>query len=143
MGKKLQTVHKDNKVILYTTADGKVTVDVFFSRDNFWLTQKTLADLFGVNVPAVSRHLKNIYASKELVREATVSKMETVQTEGGRKISRDVEYYNLDAVIAVGYRVNSIKATHFRIWVTNTLREFMLKGFVLNDEMLKNGRAFG
>ncbi len=143
MGKKLQTVHKDNKVILYTTADGKVTVDVFFSRDNFWLTQKTLADLFGVNVPAVSRHLKNIYASKELVREATVSKMETVQTEGGRKISRYVEYYNLDAVIAVGYRVNSVKATHFRIWATNTLREFMVKGFVLNDEMLKNGRAFG
>ncbi len=143
MGKKLQMVHKDSKVILYTTADGKVTVDVFFSRDNFWLTQKTLADLFGVNVPAVSRHLKNIYASKELIREATVSKMETVQTEGGRKISRDVEYYNLDAVIAVGYRVNSIKATHFRIWATNTLREFMVKGFVLNDEMLKNGRAFG
>ena len=143
MGKKLQQVRRDNKVILYTTADGKVTVDVFFSRDNFWLTQKTLADLFGVNVPAVSRHLKNIYATKELVREATVSKMETVQAEGGREISRDIEYYNLDAVIAVGYRVNSVKATHFRIWATNTLREFMVKGFVLNDDMLKNGRPFG
>ncbi len=143
MGKNLKPVRRDSKVILYTTADGKVTVDVFFSRDNFWLTQKTLADLFGVNVPAVSRHLKNIYASKELMREATVSKMETVQTEGGREIYRNVEYYNLDAVIAVGYRVNSIKATHFRIWATNTLREFMVKGFVLNDEMLKNGRAFG
>jgi hypothetical protein len=134
---------RQNRVILYTTADGKVTVDVFFARETFWLTQRTLADLFGVRVPAVSRHLKNIYAAGELAREATVSKMETVQAEGKRQITREVEFYNLDAVIAVGYRVNSIKATHFRIWATNTLREFIVKGFVLNDQMLKNGRAFG
>ena len=134
---------RQNRVILYTTADGKVTVDVFFARDNFWLTQRTMAELFGVKTPAVSRHLKNIYAGEELSREATISKMETVQTEGGRQITRDVEFYNLDAVIAVGYRVNSIKATHFRIWATNTLREFIVKGFVLNDQMLKNGRTFG
>jgi hypothetical protein len=132
-----------NRVILYTTADGKVTVDVYFARDNFWLTQRTIAELFGVKTPAISRHLKNIYSSGELTREATISKMETVQIEGGRQITRDVEFYNLDAVIAVGYRVNSVKATHFRIWATNTLREFVVKGFVLNDEMLKNGRAFG
>jgi len=134
---------RQNRVILYTTADGKVTVDVIFARDNFWLTQRTMAELFGVKTPAVSRHLKNIYAGEELTREATISKMETVQTEGGRRIAREVEFYNLDAVIAVGYRVNSIKATHFRIWATNTLREFIVKGFVLNDQMLKNGRAFG
>lgn len=134
---------KPGKAILYTTDDGKVTVDVFFAKDNFWLTQRTMADLFGVKTPAISRHLKNIYASGELVQEATLSKMETVQTEGGRRILREVDFYNLDAVIAVGYRVNSVKATHFRIWATNALREYIVKGFLLNDQLLKNGRAFG
>jgi hypothetical protein len=134
---------EQRSVVLYQTDDGKVTVNVLFARDNFWLTQRTMADLFGVKIPAVSRHLKNIYASGELTQAATVSKMETVQTEGGREISREVEFYNLDAVIAVGYRVNSVKATHFRIWATNTLREFIVKGFVVNDQLLKNGRAFG
>lgn len=132
-----------NRVILYTTADGKVTADVFFVQETFWLTQRTMAELFGVNSPAISKHLKNIYESQELSQEATLSKMETVQTEGERQVAREVEVYNLDAVIAVGYRVNSIKATHFRMWATNTLREFIIKGFVLNDQMLKNGRVFG
>lgn len=130
-------------VVLYQTADGKVTVNVTFARENFWLTQKALAELFGVKTPAVNKHLKNIYGSGELTPAATISKMETVQTEGGRAVTRAVEFYNLDAVIAVGYRVNSVKATHFRIWATNTLREFIIKGFVLNDEMLKRGRSFG
>lgn len=134
---------KQKRVIFYTAADGKVTVDVFFAQDNFWLTQKTMADLFGVKTPAISRHLKKIYVSKELNQEATISKMEIVQIEGQREIKREVEIYNLDAAIAVGYRVNSVKATHFRIWATNTLREFIVKGFVLNDQMLKNGRPFG
>ena len=134
---------RNSPIVLYHTPDGKVIVDVFFAEDNFWLTQKTIAELFGVKIPAISKHLKNIYETGELVPEATISKMETVQTEGARQISREVEFYNLDAVIAVGYRVNSIKATHFRIWATNTLREFMVKGFVLDDQMLKNGRAFG
>ena len=129
--------------MLYQAPDGRVTVNVLFARDNFWLTQRTMSELFGVKIPAVSRHLKNIFASGELTPEATVSKMETVQIEGGRQISREFEFYNLDAVIAVGYRVNSVKATHFRIWATNTLREFIVKGFVINDKMLKNGRAFG
>jgi len=131
------------QVVLYQTADGRVTVDVRFERENFWLTQKALAELFGVNIPAVNKHLKNIYASGELTPEATISKMEIVQTEGHREVVRHVDFYNLDAAIAVGYRVNSVKATHFRIWATNTLREFIIKGFVLNDEMLKRGRAFG
>jgi hypothetical protein len=130
-------------VVLYTTADGRITVDVRFDKDNFWLTQKAMAELFGVKVPAINKHLKNIYASGELTLEATISKMEIVQTEGGRQVARQQEYYNLDAVIAVGYRINSVAATRFRIWATQTLREFMVKGFILNDEMLKNGRHFG
>lgn len=120
--------NKTGRVVLYTTDDGKVAVDVFFANDNFWLTQKSMSELFGVNIPSVSRHLKNIYGSGELVREATVSKIETVQTEGGRQIARDVEFFNMDAAIAVGYRVNSIKATHFCIWANQTLREYMVKG---------------
>lgn len=132
-----------NRIVLYMAADGKVTVDVFFQGDNFWLPQRAMAELFGVKTPAISKHLKNIYESGELTPQATISKMETVQSEGERQITRELEYYNLDAVIAVGYRVNSLKATHFRIWATQTLREFIVKGFVLNDAMLKNGRSFG
>jgi hypothetical protein len=132
-----------SQVVLYHTADGKVTANVLFAHDNFWLTQRTMADLFGVRIPAVNKHLKNIYASGELTPGATISKMEIAQIEGGRQISREIEFYNLDAVIAVGYRVNSVKATHFRIWATNTLREYIVKGFVLNDQLLKNGRQFG
>lgn len=134
---------RQSRIILYTTADGRVTVDVFFAHESFWLTQKAMAELFGVQVPAISKHLKNIYASGELSQEATLSRMETVRTEGDRAIVREVDLYNLDATIAVGYRVSSIKATHFRIWATHTLREFVIKGFVLDDAMLKNGRAFG
>jgi hypothetical protein len=97
-----------------------------------------------VNVPGVSKHLKNIFESGELIRDATVSKMEIVRTEGARSVSRDVEYFNLDAIIAVGYRVNSYQATQFRIWATNTLREFIIKGFALDDERLKQGKqVFG
>jgi hypothetical protein len=133
----------ESRVVLYHTSDGKVTVGVTFARENFWMTQKAMTELFGINKSAISKHLKNIYASGELTLAATVSKMETVQIEGGHQTSREIEFYNLDAVIAVGYRVNSIKATHFRIWATNTLREYIVKGFVLNDELLKNGRQFG
>lgn len=131
------------KVILYQAADGNVTVNVTFARDTFWLTQKAIAELFGVKVPAINKHLKNIYASGELTPDATISKMEIVQPEGARDVAREMEFYNLDAVIAVGYRVNSLKATQFRIWATNTLRDFIIKGFILNDEMLKRGRTFG
>lgn len=135
--------NQPNRIVLYTAADGKVTVDVFFQADNFWLPQRAIAELFGVKTPAISKHLKNIYESGELTPMATISKMETVQSEGERQINRELEYYNLDAVIAVGYRVNSLKATHFRVWATQTLREFIVKGFALNDAMLKNGRNFG
>ena len=102
-----------------------------------------MAELFDVNVPAVSKHLQNIYEENELTRDATISKMETVQQEGERQVKRMVDFYNLDAIIAVGYRVNSKKATRFRQWATKTLKEYIQKGFVLNDEMMKNGRPFG
>jgi len=136
-------INEQKKVILYTAPDGKITANVFFAQENFWIPQKTMAELFGVNIPAISKHLKNIYSTKELTEDSTISKMEIVQFEGERKIKREIEVYNLDATIAVGYRINSIKATHFRIWATNTLKEFIIKGFVLNDQMLKNGREFG
>jgi hypothetical protein len=131
---------RKSPIVLYRTPDGKVTVDVFFAKDNFWLTQKTIAELFGVKIPAISKHLKNIFDSGELAEGAVVSILEIAAADGK---NYQTQFYNLDAVIAVGYRVNSIKATHFRIWATNTLREFMVKGFVLDDQMLKNGRAFG
>ena len=129
-----------NRIVLYNAVDGKVTVNVFFARDNFWLPQRAIAELFGVGIAAISKHLKNIFESGELTEAAVVSIMETTAADGKKY---QTQFYNLDAVIAVGYRVNSLKATHFRIWATNTLREFVVKGFVINDEMLKNGRSFG
>jgi hypothetical protein len=135
----------DNRqFLLYTAPDGAVKVEVCFRDESVWLTQKALAELFGVKVPAINKHLRNIFGSGELVREATVSKMEIVRPEGAREVAREVEFYNLDAIIAVGYRVNSYQATRFRIWATKTLREFIIKGFVLDDERLKQGkRVFG
>ena len=133
-----------DEFLLYTAPDGAVKVDVFFKEGTVWLTQKALAELFAVKVPAINKHLKNIFESGELDREATISKMEIVRTEGGREVAREVEFYNLDAIIAVGYRVNSYQATQFRIWATKTLKEFIIKGFVMDDERLKQGkRVFG
>jgi hypothetical protein len=130
--------------LLYTAPDGTVKVEVFCRDETVWLSQKALAALFGVQVPAIAKHLKNIFDSGELHREATVSKMEIVQMESHRRVIREVEFFNLDAIIAVGYRVNSYQATQFRIWATKTLREFMIKGFALDDERLKNGgKLFG
>jgi hypothetical protein len=129
-----------NRIVLYNAADGKVTVNVVFANDNFWLPQQAMAELFGVGKAAISKHLKNIFESGELTEAAVVSKMETTAADG--KVYQ-TQFYNLDAVIAVGYRVNSLKATQFRIWATNTLREYVVKGFVIDDQMLKNGRSFG
>jgi len=135
---------EQGKFLLYTGKDGAVKVEVFFQGETVWLTQKAIAELFGVKVPAINKHLKNIFESGELTREATVSIMEIVRSEGRREVGRKVEFYNLDAIIAVGYRVNSFQATRFRIWATKTLKEFIRKGFVLDDERLKQGnRVFG
>ncbi|HZK61723.1 MAG TPA: RhuM family protein, partial [Anaerovoracaceae bacterium] len=130
--------------ILYTSNDGDVNVEVFLKDETLWLTQKAMAGLFGVKVPAISKHLANIYETGELSEEPTISILETVQKEGAREVLRKMEFYNLDAIIAVGYRVNSYQATQFRIWATRTLKEYIIKGFVMDDERLKQGnRVFG
>lgn len=126
-----------SEIILYKTEDGVIKIDAILQNETIWLTQNAMAELFNVNVPAISKHLSNIYEDGELVREATVSKMETVQNEGGRQVSRNKDFYNLDAIIAVGYRINSKRATQFRIWATAILKEYIIKGFAMDDERLK------
>ncbi len=138
-----EKVNHATDIILYTTETGNVIVEVLFSDETFWLSQKRMAELFGVEVHTINYHLKEIYASGELKEEATIRKIRIVQKEGYRDVSRVIDYYNLDSIIAVGYRVNSFQATQFRIWATKTLREFMIKGFVLDDERLKQGKRFG
>jgi len=133
----------ESRIVLYQTDDGKVTVDVQFEDETFWLTQKAIAELFDTTVANINIHLKNIFDEEELFAEATIKDSLIVQTEGSRAVNRKVQLYNLDAIIAVGYRVSSKKATRFRQWATKTLREYIQKGFVLNDDMLKNGRPFG
>lgn len=133
----------EGELILYRTADDAVRVEVLYESETFWLDQKRIAELFGVELPTISYHLKEIYGSGELTREATLRKILRVQKEGSRDVRREIEFYNLDAIISVGYRVNSAQATQFRIWATQTLREFIVKGFVLDDERLKLNKRFG
>lgn len=129
---------RESELLLYTAPDGAVKVSVVFRDETAWLTQRSLADLFGVGIPAIAKHLKNIFEEGELVEDSVVSILETTAADGKSYRTR---YYNLDAIIAVGYRVNSYQATQFRIWATKTLREFMTKGFVLDDDRLKQGKA--
>jgi hypothetical protein len=126
--------------LLYTTPNGDVKVEVFLYDENLWLPQKRIAELFGVGIPAVSKHLTNIFKEGELVENAVVSILETTATDGK---NYQTKYYNLDAIISVGYRVNSSKATQFRIWATKLLKEYVIKGFAMDDDRLKNGRYFG
>lgn len=133
----------ESDIILYTTPTGHIRIEVYFEGETFWLTQRRMADLFGVEVQTINYHLKEIFKSGELPEEATIRKFRIVQMEGNREVSREVDFYNLDAIIAVGYRVNSYQATQFRIWATRTLREYIIKGFVLDDERLKQGQRFG
>lgn len=132
---------KQISYILYSSPEEDVKVMALVKDETIWLTQKTMAELFDVNVPGISKHLKNIYEEGELSESATVSILETVQNESGRSVKRNVSFYNLDAIISVGYRVNSAKATKFRIWATGILKEYIKKGFVLDDERLKQGNA--
>jgi len=134
---------QNGEIIFYTAPGGSRKMEVFFRDETVWMTQKMIAELFAVNVPAISKHLNNIFENGELKRDTTISILETVQQEGKRTVKRNIEYFNLDAIISVGYRVNSLQATHFRIWATKTLREFIIKGFVLDDERMKNGHYFG
>lgn len=132
-----------NDIIFYSGPDGNIKVEVLFHSETFWLTINRMAELFGTSKQSISYHLQNIYKEDELQREATVKEFLTVQIEGEREVSRNLEYYNFDAVIAVGYRVNSREATQFRIWATKILKELIVKGFVLDDERLKQGNRFG
>ncbi|MBU4220026.1 MAG: virulence RhuM family protein [Euryarchaeota archaeon] len=127
--------------LLYTANDGKINIEVFLKDETVWLTQKAIAELFGVQVPAINKHLKNIFEAGELEENSVISILETTASDGKKY---NTHFYNLDAIISVGYRVNSYQATQFRIWATKTLREFIIKGFVLNDERLKQGnQVFG
>ena len=129
-----------SEIILYSTPQGEIKIEVFLQDETVWLTQRAMGELFGVSKKTISEHLGNIYKSSELQREATVRKIRTVQNEGKREVARNLDFYNLDAIISVGYRVNSHQATQFRIWATKTLKEFIIKGFVLDDERLKQGK---
>ena len=135
---------KENaEILLYSLDDINIYVDVYFEDENFWLTQKSMSELFECSTDNISLHLKNIYEDEELTEDSTTEYFSVVRKEGTRSVKRSIKFYNLDAIIAVGYRVNSKKATRFRQWATKTLKEYITKGFVLNDDMLKNGKPFG
>lgn len=130
-------------IILYETPQGKIQVQVRFENETFWLTQKAMAELFKTSTQNITLHLKNIFTEDELSEMATCKDFLQVQIEGLREVERRQKFYNLDAVIAVGYRVNSKQATQFRIWATQTLKEYIIKGFVIDDDRLKQGNNFG
>lgn len=138
-----QSPMQQGQILLYNNGSEKEFVNVVFEDETFWLTQSGMAELFDCSTDNISVHLKNIYAEEELSPEATTEKISVVRQEGSRQVRRTLDHYNLDAIIAVGYRVNSKKATRFRQWATKTLKEYIQKGFVLNDDMLKNGKPFG
>ena len=133
----------EGEILFYNTSDGMVKVGVLFEGETFWLSQRRMAELFNVEIPTIIHHLREIFASGELQQDATTRKFLVVQIEGQREVSREIDFFNLDAIIAVGYRVNSVQATQFRIWATQTLREYIIKGFVLDDLRLKQGSRFG
>ena len=136
-------MNKEHEIVLYQIDKTNICVSVFFREETFWMTQKAMAELFDCSTDNISLHLKNIFREEELDEKSTTEFFSVVQKEGNRNVSRNVKCYNLDAIIAVGYRVNSKKATRFRQWATKTLKEYIIKGFVLNDDMLKNGKPFG
>ncbi len=138
-----RTPTPQGEILLYENGGEKEFVSVVFQDETFWLTQSGMAELFDCTPENILQHLKHIFAEEELTPEATTKKFLVVRQEGSRQVRRTLDHYNLDAIIAVGYRVNSKKATRFRQWATKTLKEYIQKGFVLNDEMLKNGHPFG
>ena len=136
-------MNKEHEIVLYQIDKTNICVSVFFREETFWMTQKAMAELFDCSTDNISLHLKNIFREEEWDEKSTTEFFSVVQKEGNRNVSRNVKCYNLDAIIAVGYRVNTKKATRFRQWATKTLKEYIIKGFVLNDDMLKNGKPFG
>ena len=141
MVKESSELQSGGEVIIFNTEDGDVQVQVDTVKETVWMTQKGMAELFGVSVPAINQHVKNVYQEGELLEAATVKKNLIVQSEGSRKVQRNVDYYNLDMIIAVGYRVNSKRATAFRIWATKVLRDYLIKGFALDDNRFKKGQS--
>ena len=133
----------EDRIILYQEDDRNINVNVYYKNETYWLTQKSMAELFETSSDNISLYLKNIFSEEELSEFSTTEEFSVVQKEGARNVKRMLKFYNLDAIIAVGYRVNSKKATKFRQWATKTLREYIIKGFALNDDMLKNGKPFG
>jgi hypothetical protein len=133
--------NQQNNFLIYSTPNNNVRVDVFIKDETIWLTQKSLAELFDTSTQNITTHLKNIYEDAELQEDGTCKEILQVQVEGKREVSRSTKFYNLDAIISVGYRVNSSKATQFRIWATNTLKEYIIKGFVMDDTRLKQGQT--
>ncbi len=131
-------------LIIYQSQNNEnISVEVLYNEEDFWLTQKSMSKLFNVAENNITYHLQNVFKTGELEEIRTTQKIRVVQNEGTRKVSREVTFYSLDAIIAVGYRVNSKEATDFRIWATKTLKEYIKKGFIVNSEMLKNGPKFG
>jgi hypothetical protein len=140
----MNDMNKQMHYVLYHVDDSDVSVNAVIQNDSIWITQKAMAELFAVNTPAISKHLKNIFSEGELDEKVVVSKMEITTQHGaieGKTQTKGVNFYNLDAIISVGYRVNSRQATKFRIWATGVLKEYMIKGFVLDDERLKQGET--
>ncbi len=133
----------NSEILMYQTEDGNVKINVVFEDETVWLTQSQMAELFQTTPQNITTHIKNIYVEGELEQDSTCKDFLQVRKEGRRTVSRNQKFYNLDVIISVGYRVKSLRGTQFRIWATKTLKEYIIKGFVLNDEMLKNGRAFG
>ena len=127
---------RESNFLLYTTPDGEVTLTVIIADETIWLTQKSMSELFGVGIPAISKHLSNVFDSNELDENSVISILETTASDGKKYKTK---FYNLDAIISVGYRVNSTKATQFRIWATKTLKEYIIKGFAMDDDRLKQG----
>jgi hypothetical protein len=140
----MDNIENTSDFLFYNSNDGKVKVQIILGDETVWATQKTLGELFGVESNTITYHLKEIYKSEELLENSTTRKIRVVQKEGNRNVSRDLDFYNLDAIIAIGYRVNSYQATQFRIWATKVLKEYLIKGFALDDEKLKQGnKLFG
>nr|WP_198315752.1 RhuM family protein [Chitinophaga tropicalis] len=134
---------KNADIIFYSNPNGDIKVEVVYNDDTFWLTQKRMGELFSIESHTITYHLKEIYRSGELDEAATARKIRVVQKEGSRDVKRVLDFYNLDVIIAIGYRVNSFEATQFRIWATKVLKDYIIKGFVLDDERLKQGQRFG
>ena len=134
--------NSNDNMLIYRSEDGKIKIDVRFESETVWLSLDQMATLFGRDKSTISRHVKNVFEEGELSTEATVANFATVQTEGGREVSRNIDYYNLDVIISVGYRVKSQQGTQFRIWATQRLKEYIIKGFALNDERFKTGSSY-